>query len=259
MRKARANRSLPLFATVLLLLVSACSERKPSDVLDPSKLEAVLYDYHLVQSIINDMPSSERYKKDLFFDYVFDKHEVTRAEFDSSLVYYARYPETLSEVYVRLSERIAHDIQRIEESELPEVKREPISVAGDSVDLWYDTRVIPLTSSPLASRFTFTIPADTNFRPGDHIAWGGEAILLHTVSDSLRHYLYLNLTVTYANDSVQVADTLMYASGDYRLSVADTTDVMVKSIKGTAYLKGHDASHQALMVHPHLLREHKKD
>ena len=257
MRRARVNKSFLLFVSALLLLFAACSERKPSDVLEPSKLEAVLYDYHLVQSIINDMPSSERYKKDLFFDYVYDKHKVTKAEFDSSLVYYARYPKELSEVYTNLSERIARDIQRIEDSEMPEVKREPISVAGDSVDLWYDTRVIPLTSSPLGNRYSFTIPVDSNFKSGDHIEWGGEAILLNTVSDSLRNYLYLNLKVAYANDSVLVADTLMYASGSYRLSVADTTDV--KSIKGTVYLKGNDASHHALMVHPHLLREHKKD
>ena len=259
MRRGRVNRSFLLFASALSLLFAACSERKPSDVLEPSKLESVLYDYHLVQSIINDMPSSERYKKDLFFDYVYDKHKVTQAELDSSLVYYARYPKELSEIYASLSERITRDIQRIEESEMPEVKREPISVSGDSVDLWYDARVIQLMSSPLSSRYAFTIPADTNFKSGDHIEWGGEAILLNTVSDSLRNYLYLSLTVAYANDSVQVADTLMYASGNYHLSVVDTTDVQVKSIKGAAYLKGYEASHNVLMVHPYLLRNHKKD
>ena len=259
MRRLRVNRSFRLFASALLLLFAACSERKPSDVLEPTKLEAVLYDYHLVQSIINDMPSNERYKKDLFFDYVYDKHKVTKAEMDSSLVYYARHPKELSEIYANLSVRIARDIQRIEESEMPEVKREPISVSGDSVDLWYDTRVIQLMSSPLSNRYTFTISADTNFKAGDHIEWGGEAIVLNTVSDSLRNYLYLNLTVAYANDSIQVTDTLMYASGRYHLSVADTADVQVKSIKGTAYLKGNEAVHQALVVHPSLLRKHKKD
>lgn len=256
MRKNRTNKIWILLAVVVLLV--ACHNGRPSDVLPPEKLEAVLYDYHLVQVIVNDMPSNERYKKDLYFDYIYDKHKVTKAEIDSSLVYYARYPKDLSDIYVRLSARIESDIQRIEEADIPVVTREAISVVGDSVDLWYDASLIQLMVSPINNRYSFMVPVDTNFKSGDHIEWGGKALFLNTVTDSLHNYLYLNLTVTYDNDSLIVADTLMYGTGDYRLTVTDTSDVLVKSINGSAYLKGQENTNHVLMIQPRLLREHKQ-
>jgi hypothetical protein len=62
---------------VLLLLVSCGEKNRRADVLAPKKLEAILFDYHLAQVMINDLPSTERYKKDLYFDYVYEKHGVT--------------------------------------------------------------------------------------------------------------------------------------------------------------------------------------
>ena len=74
-------------------------------------------------------------------------------------------PEGLSEVYTNLSKRIEADIQRMENEGQLIKARKAVAVAGDSVDLWYDARVVQMTSSPLAnSRYAFTIPADTNFK-----------------------------------------------------------------------------------------------
>ena len=243
---------------VVCALLVACHNRRPSNVLAPEKLEEVLYDYHLVQAIVNDMPSNERYKKDLYFDYIYDKHKVTKAEIDSSLVYYARYPQELSEIYVRLSKRVEGDIQRIEEAEIPVVKREAMPVVGDSVDLWYDARIIQLMVSPHDNRYSFIVPVDTNFKAGDRIEWEGKTIFLNKVTDSLHNYLYINLTVAYENDSLIVADTLMYVTGDYCLTVTDTTGLQVKSINGSVYLKGQQSSDRVLMIQPRLLRKRKQ-
>mgnify|MGYP003313744390 CR=1 FL=1 len=125
MKRSSLNRYLLLMGVAMLVL-SGCSHRRRAGAIPPEKLEAVLYDYHLAQVMVNDLPSSERYKKDLYFDYIYDKHKVTKAEIDSSLVYYARYPKDLSDIYVRLSARIESDIQRIEEADIPVVTREAI-------------------------------------------------------------------------------------------------------------------------------------
>ena len=212
----------------------------------------MLYDYHLAQVIINDLPSSQRYKKDFYFDYVYAKHGVTKAEIDSSLVYYARYPEGLSEVYVNLSKRIEADIQRIEQEEQPIKAREAVAVAGDSVDLWYDARVIQLASSPLGSRYVFTIPTDTNFKAGDCLTWCGKVVFLKDEVDSLHRYLHLNMKVEYKNDSIVSSDTLLYASGDFAIKAADMA--VVKNIEGVAYLKSDRVDERLLMVAPSLIR-----
>ena len=250
MKKILVN-SLLLAAAIALF--SACSDKRKDDVLPTSKLEAVLYDYHLAQVIVNDLPSNQRYKKDLYFSYVYDKHGVTEAQVDSSLVYYARYPEGLSEVYASLSKRIESDIQRMESEDKPLKVREAVAIVGDSVDLWYDARLIQLTSSPLdCSRYSFFVPTDTNFKVGDRLVWSGKAIFLQGGVDSLQRYLHLDLRVKYMNDSIVSADTLLFASGEFSIEVSDTA--VVKSVTGSAYLKSRNAWECWLMVAPELMR-----
>ena len=252
-RKLRNSLSVVIFA-VLLLLIS-CGKKKQADVLPPNILEAILYDYHLAQVMVNGMPSGERYKKDLYFDYVYDKHGVTKAQIDSSLVYYARYPKELSLVYDNLSQRIALDIERIEREGQMVVSRKAMPVEGDSVDLWYDARFIQLLSSPLAGNtYDFSVPADSNFIAGDKIVWEGEVLFLHGKIDSLHKYVYLNLLVEYANDSVAVADTLLYVSGSYSLALQDS--LKVKRVNGSAFMKDSSGKECVLLLTPSLMRYH---
>lgn len=252
MKRIRINRLL-LAASVVLIGVSSCSHKKTFEVLPSAKLEAVLYDYHLAQVMVNDLPSKERYKRDFYFDYVYDKHGVTKAEVDSSLVYYARYPKGLSEIYENLSKRIKSDIKRVEGEEIPIKKREPVSVVGDSANLWYDINFVEMNASPIqGNRYSFTIPTDTNFKILDRIEWSGEVLFLNDKVDSLHKYLHLNLRVLYMNDSIVSADTLLYTSGKFSVEVCDSA--VVKSIDGTAYLKSSDADDCLLILSPSLMR-----
>lgn len=237
----------------VLLMFSSCADRRGAEVLPTSKLEAVLYDYHLAQVIVNDLPSSQRYKKELYFDYVYDKHGVTKAEVDSSLVYYARYPEGLADVYTRLSERIETDIKRISDEDKPLKVREAKPVVGDSANLWYDVNFVEMNASPLmGNRYFLTIPTDTNFKSLDRLVWEGKVLFLDGMVDSLHKYIHLNLKVTYMNDSIASVDTLLYASGQFAIEVCDSA--IVKSINGAAYLKSNNASERLLILSPSLMR-----
>lgn len=252
----RVVRNSLLVASAIWLLLASCVEKARTDVLSPEKLEAILYDYHLAQVMVSDLPSSERYKKDLYFDYVYDKHGVTEAQIDSSLVYYARYPKELSLIYTNMSSRLDRELERVEEGGIEWVKREAVPVSGDTADLWYDVKLIQMTSSPIDNRYAFTVPADTNFKAGDKIVWTGNVLFFDEVVDSIRHYLYMNLMVKFANDSLLQVDTLLYASGSYLLEVPDTSKWTIKSVEGEAYLKNADAVGRLLLVSPHLMRYH---
>ena len=205
------NKGL-LFIFGLLLFVS-CWNRKQADVLAPNKLQEILYDYHLAQVMVNDLPSSERYKKDLYFDYVYEKHGVTSAEVDSALVYYARYPETLSEMYEKLSSRVARSLEYIENEKDLVKPHEPIAVTGDSANIWYEACIKEMYSSPIGNRLNFTIPSDSNFKAFDEFEWSGDVLFLPEEIDSLNNYIQLSLIAKFANDSLISVDTILYASG----------------------------------------------
>lgn len=238
-------------------LLASCSNKQEADVLSPQRLESILYDYHLAQVMISSLPSSERFKKDLYFDYVYDKHGVTAAEVDSSLVYYARYPKELAEVYERLSVRVERNISRINEEDNMKLLREPVPVAGDSVDLWYDAQLVQMSSSKLSNRFTTTIPYDTNFKSNDSFEWNGEVLFIHPMVDSLSRYLQLAMTVEFANDSLSSVDTLLYASGTFSLALADTLQTRLRNVRCSAFYKGADGDGDVLLYDMQLMRYHE--
>ena len=249
-------RTKRTFTTVLcvLLVLAACTNRRPSHVLPPEELESILFDYHLVQSMISDMPASERYQKDLYFDYIYDKHHVTAAEVDSSLVYYARNPKELSAIYVNLSERVERTIQRVEQEGLVVNLRVPKAVVGDSADLWYESPLIQMSPSYIANRFTTSVPYDTNFKSNDSFVWSGDVFFVHPEPDSLYRYLHLSLVVEYDNDSIASVDTMLYTSGTYCLSLADTIGTKLRNISSGAYYKGTNGEDDVLLYNTHLMR-----
>ena len=68
------RRICKIVLLVALVLVS-CEVQRPEHILSPEKMEAFLYDYHLVQSMSGEYSTSSN-KEKLFFDYVFKKHNV---------------------------------------------------------------------------------------------------------------------------------------------------------------------------------------
>lgn len=51
------------FICMLALAVAGCKVKRPNDVIPESKMESLLYDYHLAKSMGDNLPYSENYKK----------------------------------------------------------------------------------------------------------------------------------------------------------------------------------------------------
>ena len=246
------NKILLVIACVSLLL--ACTDKRPSNVLSPKRMEAILYDYHLAQSMVSELPASERYKKDLYFDYVYAKHGITADQLDSSLVYYARYPRDLSVMYIKISDKVERDIQRIKEADIPLVQYEAVPVEGDSADLWFDAPLVRMSPSVVNNRFSTVVPYDTNFKANDSFEWCGEVLFVNPVSDSLSRYVRLALMAEYEGDSLSTVDTLLYTSGSYHLVLPDTMGLKLRNVSGEVYYKGRDTSGDILLYDMELMR-----
>jgi len=62
---------------MLALAIVGCKVKRPDDVISESKMENLLYDYHLAKSMGDNLPYSENYKKALYLDAVFKKYGTT--------------------------------------------------------------------------------------------------------------------------------------------------------------------------------------
>ncbi len=65
-------------------------------------MAAVLTDIHLAEAVLakkqmDGKPAQEL--AEIYYDSLFAKYNITRSMFDSSLVFYSRYPEAFNEIY----------------------------------------------------------------------------------------------------------------------------------------------------------------
>lgn len=98
-------RSCILLSLVILAILAGCSKKKRitgNDYIPQEVLVDVLVDIHLIDGITGDR---KYYRKYTFNDSItimepiFEKHNVTRAQFDSTILEYSRHPDILDKVY----------------------------------------------------------------------------------------------------------------------------------------------------------------
>ena len=85
-----------LLITILVVCTLSC-DNSSDKVVSKSKMEQVLYDYHLAQALMATLPEEERYKAEMYIESVYEKNGITHEEFDSSMVYYNRHADELKE------------------------------------------------------------------------------------------------------------------------------------------------------------------
>lgn len=245
--KRSPDRLLGLCLAGILLLAS-CKQDIPSDVIPPERMEALLYDYHIAQAVGNDYNGEERYKKELLLQYVFQKHATTKAEFDSSLVWYTRHTEQLDKIYERVGERFKQagsSLSDATEGEVLDKEAKPLS--GDTVEIWNRLPLYRLSDADLTNRLSFTISTDTTYYPGDLFQWSIRVMPLGR--SSIPRNAEMELGLRYENDSTASVHRRL-TKGLNRLSLAADT-LPLKEVRGMVYYGGDSlrGAAEPLLVH----------
>lgn len=156
-----------LFVFLLIAFLFLSCEEKPEGLLSKREMEEVLYDYHIAQYMASNLSFDERYKSHLYVEAVFEKHGITEAQFDSSLVYYNRHIDEISDIYAHVKSKLEdYDAKLHLESGSNEM-RASFTLGGDTADIWSGQRMMILRNNPLLNKETYTIQADTTFHLND--------------------------------------------------------------------------------------------
>ena len=217
--------------------VTGCGKQVPAGVIQPDRMESILYDYHLSIAMSNNLSYSENYQKEAYKNYVFDKHRVTEAEFDSSMVWYTRHTEELATIYKKLGERFRSEKKHVRNLLAMRENKPATSLPGDTVDVWYDRKLYLLTAAPLTDKITFEIPADSNFKAKDAFLWSADYIFL---SEGKRKAV-MGFNVLFDNDSVAGHVEDVTRSGVRTLYIKPDSAFAVKSVNGFIYYEGNDS------------------
>lgn len=234
MIKRVLNKYYIIFLFSFLFIVSGCKVKRPDYVIPEAKMEQVLYDYHLAKAMGDNLPYNENYKKVLYLESVFDKHGITEAEFDTSLVWYTRNTEVLYNIYERVNERFKSQQDEINTLISIRDNKPKISQPGDSIDVWVWERIYRLSDAPLTNKMSFVLPSDTNFKSRDTLVWQANYSYFPVDPDSLSAAI-MTMQIRYLNDSIISEDKKITESGVHQLTLQGDTLGEIKEIRGFVY------------------------
>lgn len=232
-------RRLPvnLFFTICLFLVLfvSCQVKTPEDIIQPNKMEALLYDYHIVQAMGNEIDNTQEYHVKLYHDYVFKKHGVTKSYFDSSMVWYTRHPSHLTQIYANLQERLDNEVAIMQDERVVELETAQISkdVTKDTLDLWNGKSVTELRASPNNNRFSFFFESDSAFVEGDSIVLNINARFFST-KKSVQN-IYAAVLVAYNDKTTESVAMNINSSGVYSLQLPRNYERKIKRVSGFVF------------------------
>ena len=252
-------RKLFLFILLLLFVATACDDR-PKDVLSRGKMEEVLYDYHMVQGYIDQLPATERIEKAQdYIHAVYKKHGVTEEQFDSSIVYYNRHTKDLLKIYSNLKDRyttINEEIQLVNgNNDIMAIYAE----GGDTVNLWNSVPLILLRNKGILNKESFSIHADTSFRHHDQFILTFSPVIIKEQGDDRDISLSIGLSILYKNGKHIGTTRSITNNGIQQLTLKATDDEDIKRVTGFFYFKGKTNTRNFCLVDDiQLIRMHEK-
>lgn len=211
-----------------------CKVKRPESVIPESTMENLLYDYHLAKSMSENLPYEENYKRALYMDAVFQKYGTTKADFDSSMVWYTRNTEIIAKIYEKVRNRLKGEQDLVNKLIAKRDKKPQTTKAGDSIDVWPWQRVIRLTGTTLDDSYVFTLPVDSNYAERDTLVWEARYHFVEPLlPDSLQNVV-MALQVMYEKDTISCLETITSSCTQQIRLYADTLGNM-KEIKGLIY------------------------
>lgn len=221
----------------LLFCVSSCKPSLPSGVLSKGKMTDILYDYHLALAMAHMDDNGDKGQSLAYREAVLRKHDVTSAEFDSSMVYYMRHTELLEDVYKDLTDRYNNEITAMGGSAKEGGEFANLSATGDTANVWnLATSMVFMPVKPFNST-SFDIKVDSTFHKGDRLMLDFDAQFIY--QDGMRNGVAM-LAVQFGNDSIAQRTIMIQSTQHYSVELSDDDSLGIKSVKGYFMLMNDD-------------------
>lgn len=224
-----------VFANIVLIccMMASCSNR-PKGVLSPGKMEDILVDYHLLKTMVNNLPPQERYKAILYENAFYNQHHITKAQLDSSLVWYTSHTNDFAKVYDKVTKRLKKEQDNYANavSQTPSIgdmAGNQFNANGDTASIMKMPNYYCLSNSPASTNVSFSI-FPNNLNPRD--------VIMLSVRCSMMSFSVqgtLMLSVTYVNDSTITDYRSINSEGIYTVRVQNNNPIAIKNIRAFIY------------------------
>ncbi len=115
-----------LFIVLAVLFVAACKPGIPKDIIQPEIMEKVLFDIHVLDGYVSEIPTPDSAKKvtSTIYKGIFKKYGVDSAVHSKSMSYYYAHPDLLTKMYNNISNRLekTKDIEVTKQEKIERLK-----------------------------------------------------------------------------------------------------------------------------------------
>ncbi len=263
MRKVKVITSCVALALMVTSVVSSCKPSAPSDVISAGKMGDILYDYHIALAMGRQTDMGQENLTVAYREAVLKKHEVTAAEFDSSMVYYMRHTEQLRAIYEDLSDRLGKEAVALGGSADDQNRYGSLTSKGDTTNVWNGASSLVFSPDKPFNCHSFALKVDSSYHEGDRFMLDFDTQFIY--QDGMRDGIAV-LALTFSNDSVVSQICRIQNTQHYSIDLGDNDNLGIKSVKGYFLLsKGdfssNDASQTTLKLmflqHIRLVRMHR--
>jgi hypothetical protein len=224
-------------------MAASCS-RVPKHILSERKMRVVLYDMLIAEAMVEVKNESFPTNADrqTVYDAVFNKHRITQAEYDSSLIWYGKHID----MYMAVYKLVLKDINAKSDI-LGETKASILSgdiSSQDSVDIWTNKRSEIFRSEQDFNTLTFDITPQNPYPSGSSYVleisvWG--------IPPDLQHRPVIHLSAV-QTDTIISACCEITGDGFYEASLKTVADRNVQRIYGYVLINDADASYHRIYL-----------
>ena len=185
------------------MLLVACS-RTPKGIIPDQKMKQILVDMQLAEALIQTEPSAypTYEERRALYRTIFNKHNVTEAAYDSSMIWYGKHLEQ----YMRIFESALTDIKR-QIDLIGDIKPDAAPASNaDSLDIWMQHTYCVFSSRSQVNRMIlFDLQPDEAYSSGSTFVLGLEVWGMTTHADNVleaRLYAAQDDTTLFARSNV---------------------------------------------------------
>ena len=215
--------------------MSGCKPGVPMDVIGPTEMEEILYDYHIAQAIAETSGDSVNIRRFRYVQAVFDKHGITEAEFDSTMIWYSKHAVYLQTIYNYLRERYSSEVAALGAVKGGNDVFTDLTMQGDTANIWHEYPFTVLKPHFTEDKLLFTMTPDTTFKKGDSFVWRLNARFIS--EKRKRNDAVVALYMKFENDSVVGTTQKIYSEGKIEIKLEGDTSLNIKRLGGYVYLK----------------------
>ncbi len=164
------RRGIAIFLTLIAISFFSACDKTPDHVIESEKMEDLLIDIHRAEVYMeNDRYiAGSKAAQDSIKNSIFAKHSITKADFDTSMVWYGKNLDKFIEIYNNVIIRLQSEDNRLlalinEKSDM----YTGITRSGDTVDIWNRNPHYIFEGKLNNNLLSFLIPYDDNFKDDD--------------------------------------------------------------------------------------------